>query len=118
MTDPRTIRKFEYRPCRIATGFEVDFVVQDDIFHGVCRDVSDAGIRATFDNSLTVGDSGKLTLRHPVGMLDLEAQVAYIERQYVGLVFTFKTHWESARTIDFMASIANYESDPMVVRFI
>jgi hypothetical protein len=118
MTNPGTIRKFEYRPCRIATGFEVDFVVQEDVFHGVCRDVSDAGIRATFDNSLTVGSSGRLALRHPVGVLELEAQVAYIEKQYVGLVFLFKTPWESARTIDYMALIANYEADSFVVRFI
>lgn len=118
MTDPGTIRKFEYRPCRIVTGFEIDFVVQKDVFHGTCRDVSDAGIRATLDGSVTVGISGRLTLRHPVGVLEVEAQVAYIEKLFVGFVFLFETPWESAKVIDYMALIAKYEADSQVVRFI
>jgi hypothetical protein len=118
MTDPSSIRKFEYRPCRISTGFEIDFVVGEDVFHGACRDVSDSGIRATLDDSVTVGGAGRLTLRHPIGILELDAQVAYIEKHHVGLVFLFRTPWESAKAIDYMASIANYEADPLVVRFV
>jgi hypothetical protein len=118
MADQSTIRKFEYRPCRITTSFGIDFVVDESVFRGICRDVSDSGIRATFDSSLTVGSTGRLTLHHPVGALELEARIACIENHYVGLVFLFKTPWESAKTIDYMASITNYKADPLVVRFI
>jgi len=45
MTEPTSIRKFEYRPCRVTTGFDVDYIVGNETFIGLCRDVSDTGIR-------------------------------------------------------------------------
>jgi hypothetical protein len=117
MTHPSSIRRFEYRPCRIATGFDIDFVSGGETLHGLCRDVSDAGIRATLDGSVEVGSSGLLILRPPTGLLELEAQVAYIEDRQVGLVFLFDTPWECALTIEFIASIANHEAPFLIVRF-
>jgi len=116
MTEPSNIRKFEYRPCRIAAGFCVDFVAEGETFHGICRDVSNSGIRATLSCSVAVGNSGVLTLHHPLGVLELEAQVAYIEELQVGLEFLFKTSWERAMTIEFVASIVNYSSTALLVR--
>jgi hypothetical protein len=117
MTDPNSIRKFEYRPCRIATGFDIDFVAEGETLHGVCRDVSNAGIRATFDGSVAVGSSGLLILRHPTGVFELQAQVAYIGKRQVGLVFLFNTPWERQRTIEYITSIANHAAASLVVRF-
>jgi len=120
MTDPGTIRKFEYRPSRITTTFKIDFAVGERVFRGVCRDVSVSGIRAVLDGSLTVGSSGQHTLHHPVGVLDLEAQITYIEKEneeeYVGLVFLFRTPWETANSIGYMDSIANYKANAPMVR--
>jgi hypothetical protein len=117
MTDEKGVRKFEYRPCRITTGFDVDFVVGGETLSGLCRDVSDTGIRVKFDGSVAVGDSGLLTLRHPNGLLKVEAHVAYIDKSYVGLVFVFETPWERAIAIEYMAAIANQAAASMVVRF-
>jgi hypothetical protein len=117
MTDARSIRKFEYRPCRIATGFDIDFVSGGETLHGICRDVSDSGIRATFDGSVQLGGSGLLVLRHPKGVLELEAQVAYIENRQVGLVFIFETPWQCALTIEFITSISNHDAPCLIVRF-
>jgi hypothetical protein len=117
MTAPNSVRKFEYRPCRIATGFDVDFVAGEKSLRGLCRDVSNSGIRATFDGSIAVGTSGLLVLRHPIGVLKVEAQVAYIQTDQVGLEFIFKTSWESAMTIEYIASIANHAATSLVVRF-
>jgi hypothetical protein len=117
MTAPNSIRRFEYRPCRIAAGFEIDFVSEGETFRGVCRDVSDAGIRAAFAGSVTVGRCGLLILRHPAGALELQAQVAYIEKEQVGLVFLFKSPWERAMTIEYMTAITNYAAASLVVRF-
>jgi hypothetical protein len=108
--DPSSVRRFEYRPCRILTGFDIDFVSGGETFHGRCTDVSDAGIRATLDGSVQVLDSGLLILRHPAGVLEVEAQVAYIDNRQVGLVFLFDTPWECALTIEYMTSIANREA--------
>lgn len=117
MTEPSNIRRFEYRPCRIAAGFGVDFVAGGETLHGICRDVSNSGIRATLNGSVAVGNTGVLTLRHPMGVLELEAQVAYIEELQVGLEFLFKTTWECAMTIEFVASIANQSTTALAVRF-
>lgn len=115
--DPSRVRRFEYRPCRIAAGFDIDFVSGGETFHGLCRDVSDAGIRATLDSSVDVGRSGLLILRHPTGVLELEAQVAYTDNRQVGFVFLFETPWECALTIEYMTSIANREVPFFIVRF-
>ena len=117
MNEPDSIRKFEYRPCRLKTGFSVDFIVGGETLHGLCTDVGDVGIRAEFGSSLAVGASGLLILRHPVGVLKLEARVAYIEKCQVGLVFLFQTPAECEITSEFIASIANDATAPRLIRF-
>jgi hypothetical protein len=117
MTEPNIIRKFEYRPCRVAAEFGVDFVAEGKTIRGICRDVSNSGVRATFSGSLAVGNSGLLILRHAVGVLELEAQVAYVDELQVGLEFRFKTPWECAMTIEYVASIANHSTTALAVRF-
>lgn len=117
MSSPSSIRKFEYRHCRITTGFDVDFVANGETFHGICKDVGNSGIRATFDGPLVVGSSGLLILRHPVGALQLDAQVVYIEKRQVGLEFRFNTPWECSVAIEYIASIANHAEPALIVRF-
>ena len=117
MNELDSIRRFEYRPCRLKTGFGVDFVAGGETLHGLCRDVGDAGICAEFDGSLAVGASGLLILRHPAGVLKLEARVAYIEKCQVGLVFLFQTPAECEITSEFIASIANDATAPRLIRF-
>jgi hypothetical protein len=101
------IRRFTYREPRMTAGFRVEFVTTGSPFRGLCRDVSDAGIRAEFDDPLTVGGSGLLILRPPTGVLELRAQVAYIEKEQVGLLFLFETSWERRMTMEFIAAIGN-----------
>lgn len=117
MSDIENVRKYEYRPCRIATGFFVDFVVIGNVLHGFCRDVSDDGIRASLDGSLSVGISGLLSLHLPTGELKLEAKVAYSEGGQVGLIFLFKSPWERGVTVECIAQVANHTGDSQVVPF-
>ncbi len=117
MSELESVRRFEYRPCRVTTGFNVEFVSAGETIQGLCRDVSDSGIRAKFEGSVAVGDSGLLILRHPAGVLEIEAQVAYIDRFQVGLEFRFKTSWERELTIEYIALIASQTADSQVVPF-
>ncbi len=110
MSDPKSARKFEYRPSRKKAGFGVDFLVGQVTFHGICRDFSDAGVRAEFDGNLEIGHAGVLVLRHPSGLLSIEAQVAYVEKGEAGLVFLFKTPLERTMTTQFISEIANYSA--------
>jgi hypothetical protein len=95
----------------------VTFIVTGSAIGGLCRDVSETGIRAEFDDPLAAGDSGLLILRPPAGVLELRAQVAYIEKRQVGLLFLFETPWERMMTIEFIAAIANDPGTSAIVRF-
>jgi hypothetical protein len=117
MSNLESLRKFEYRPYRLKIGFNVDFQSQDVMLHGICRDFSDAGIRAEFDGFVVVGSSGLLTLRYRSGVLSVDSQVAYIEKCQVGLVFIFKTQWQRDVTVDFITTLADCMEAPTVVRF-
>lgn len=100
-----SMRQFVYREPRMATGFQVDFVVGDSRFHGFCRDVSEAGIRAEFEDAIIESSCGLLILRPRTGVLELRAQVAYVEKLQVGLLFLFETPWERTMTVEFIAGI-------------
>ena len=100
-----SIRNFVFRKPRMKTGFQVGFSCGGPQFRGLCKDVSEAGIRAEFDDPISVGSSGLLILRPPTGVLELRAQVAYIEKRQVGFLFLFQTSWERRMTIEFIASI-------------
>jgi hypothetical protein len=117
MIDLRSVRKFEYRPCRITTGFDVDFAIGEETLSGLCRDVSNTGIRVKLEGSVVVGDSGLLTLHHPMGVLRLEAHVAYIDQWHVGLVFDFETPRERTATAEYMSVVANHAAASMLVEF-
>lgn len=116
MTKPSTIRKFQYRPFRIDAGFGVDFVAAGVTLHGICRDVSNSGVRAALEGSVTVGDSGLLILRPSIGVLEVEAKVAYIGELHVGFEFLFKTPWECTTTTAFVSSIASHSTTALAVR--
>lgn len=115
MRDSGSIRRFVFRKPRMSTGFAVDFLARSSPSYGLCRDVSDQGIRAEFDAPLIVGDSGLLILRPPNGVLELCAQIAYIEKRQVGLLFLFETPWERRMTIEFVAAIVNDASTAPIV---
>ena len=116
MRDVDSIRTFVYREPRMKTGFQVEFSCGGPQFWGFCRDVSEAGIRAEFDDPITVGSSGLLILRPPTGVLELRAQVAYVEKRQVGLLFLFETPWERRMTIEFIAAIADDAGAAPIVR--
>jgi hypothetical protein len=110
MRDLNRMRRFEYRLPRTTTDFSVDFVVGEETFCGLCRDIGDAGIRAEFDDPLAVGSFGLLILRHPTRLLKVEAQVTYFERYQAGLSFLSQKPRERAMITEFIALITNHSS--------
>jgi hypothetical protein len=100
-----SIRKFEYRRPRLIAGFIVEFVLTEQTLQGRCRDVSDAGIRAEFNGPIDVGENGMLILRHPIRVLRLEAEVAYLGKGGVGLSFLFDSPEQRDSTVQFISQI-------------
>jgi hypothetical protein len=105
MGDLDSMRRLAYRKPRMAVGFPVEFVVEGSRFSGFCRDVSDEGLRAEFEDPVIPGSSGLLILRPRTGVLELRAKVAYVEKRQVGLLFLFETSWERRMTFDFVTGV-------------
>ena len=112
-----SVRKFEYRPCRVTASFDLEFVAQGKTLHGLCEDVSHEGIRATLDGSVVVGSFGLVIFGHATDLIEIEAQVAYIERSHIGLVFLFHTQWERAMIDKLIASIQDGSGDAPILPF-
>jgi len=100
------IRNFEYRLPRITTGFRVEFKVNGDILRGLCRDFTEAGIRAELDGAVVVGSVGTVILRYASRVLEVEAQVAYLERHQTGLVFLDRTGHDRDEALQLMTLLA------------
>jgi hypothetical protein len=109
-------RRFEYRLPRLSAGFDVEFIAGTETHHGLCRNVSDDGIRAEFDRSVVMHSEGLLILRPPIGVLKLNALVAYVQNQAAGLIFHFENPWERRMTSEFIANLADPNSPSLVVR--
>ena len=92
------MRTFEYRQPRVTAHFGLEFCVERHTVYGMCTDVSDGGIRAVFEEQLKVGDKGSLLLRHPRRSFTLDATVAHIEGDNVGLTFLCQTSEDRAQS--------------------
>ena len=105
------VRSFEYRQPRLHTNFALDFDMGTEIIHGVCVDVSNGGVSAVFGGrEMTLGESGSLTLRHPLRQFALDASVAHLDGDHVGLVFATKTSEERHASEQFTSLVGMNES--------
>lgn len=95
------IRTFEYRPRRIETGFAVDFESPARTSQGVCWNMAETGIRAEFAMPVRLGEVGKLTLFHTGKVLQIGAEVAYVNGRQAGLIFRFQSEAERELAADF-----------------
>jgi len=111
------VRRFEFRPRRVTAGFDLEFVAEGKCLRGFCEDVSNEGIRARLDGSVVVGSFGLVIFSHSTGVLELEAQVAYLDGHHVGLVFLFQTPWERGVINRLIASIQSSTSGSTIVSF-
>lgn len=107
------VRKFQYRPSRKKAVFPIEFKTEMGVFRGVCRNVSNTGIRAEFETPLTVGDAGCLVLCHPLRSIEVDARVAYIEETEVGLEFEFGSAWQRGQVLGLLSSPGHSSGTPM-----
>ena len=100
------MRKLEYRRPRRPVSFTVEFLSNGEILRGLCRDVTDAGLRVDFDGRAIIGTSGTLTLRHPTRVFSIKATIAYLDNAHTVLTFLFDTPQERGTAAQFFTSIA------------
>lgn len=81
------MRSLEYRSPRIGAGFCVDFVAGTEFFRGTCIDVSEKGVRASFEQHLPMSRAGSLIMHHPLCRTTIPARVIYLLKDQVGFAF-------------------------------
>ena len=100
------MRSLEYRKARTPAIFRVEFAVGEEVFPGTCRNISDSGICAEFDQPLKLATFGILTMFHPTHTLKVEARIAHTERTLAGMTFIYDSPQQRGTTTRFMASLA------------
>ena len=107
------VRSFEYRQPRLHTNFALDFNTGAEVLHGTCTDVSNGGVSAIFGGQkMSLGDSGSLVLRHPLRQFTLDASVAHLDGDHVGLVFATKSAEERCASEQFTSLVGISERNP------
>ena len=106
------MRSFEYRQPRLHTNFALEFDTGSEVLHGTCTDVSNGGVNAIFDGrKMSLGDRGSLVLRHPLRKFTLDASVAHLDGDHVGLVFATKSAEERHASEQFTSLVGMSESN-------
>jgi len=104
------VRSFEYRQPRLHTNFGLDFHTAGEVLHGQCTDVSNGGVSAIFDSGkMKLGDYGSLVLRHPLRQFTLDASVAHLDGDQVGLVFATRNQEERLASEQFTSMVGMTE---------
>jgi PilZ domain len=81
------MRSLEYRAPRVAKDFCVDFIVDTDRYRGACIDLSEKGIRASFEEPVPLGLVGSIVMHHPLYKVSIPARAIYLLRNQVGFAF-------------------------------
>ena len=110
------MRKLEYRHPRKISIFNIEFVVDGTPIRGLCKDVSQDGIRAGLDTHTPIGSTGTLKLRHPMRLLTINARLTYLDKAEVGLAFLFEDSDERDAVTEFVAMLDTLPARPALVR--
>lgn len=106
------MRDLLYRLPRFTADFPVDVIVGELAFLGICKNISETGIRGEFRHRLPVGTEGLLRLNHPRDSMELRASVAYANQQEMAFHFLFRSESERKRACEF-AQMANLTGAPL-----
>ncbi len=96
------MRNFNYRNPRFDCGAELAFQTGEGTVQGVCTNVSQEGLLATFERGVQEpGTCGSLVLRYPGRQFTLAAVVTHREEKEVGLSFLSRTEEERTASEQF-----------------
>jgi hypothetical protein len=98
------IRNFLYRSPRFTVSCRMDFIQGDAVTIGTCTDISESGLRGTFEEDVAPGSQGLLTLNHAEQTCQMEAVVYAIDDKEVRIRFSFA----SGKERDAMAALIKY----------
>jgi hypothetical protein len=100
------LRSFLYRSPRFAADCRMDFIHGDCVLLGTCLNLSESGLRGTFDGVVAPGTEGLLTLYHADHRLAVKATVYSVREGESRLRFSPTSDAERAAVADLLKLFA------------
>jgi hypothetical protein len=99
--DTNTMRDLSYRLPRFSAHFPVDVIVGEMAILGVCKNISETGMRGEFRHRLAIDAEGLIRLNHPQQSMELRAKVVHCTQHQMAFFFLFQSEVERKRLCDF-----------------
>ncbi len=99
------MRDLLYRLPRFSADFPVDIIVGEIALLGVCKNISENGMRGEFRHRLPVGTEGLIRLNHPQQSMEVTGKVAYFAQYQMAFHFLFKSEGERKKVAEFSRAV-------------
>jgi hypothetical protein len=100
------VHKFDYRSPRFAVDLPIEFTVQATTLMARCVEISNEGMRLELYEPFPLNARGIVSIRHPDGLLELEARVAHVTDTHGGMVFIYRTDRERSAVAELIAGVS------------
>ena len=99
------MRDLLYRLPRFSADFPVDVIVGETAILGVCKNISETGMRGEFRQRLPLETEGLIRLNHPQQSMELWAKVVHYERFQMAFHFCFQSEAERLKLCEFARAV-------------
>lgn len=97
-----SLRQFRYRSPRFECTSRVDFISGDTIFLGCCTEISDSGLRVTFEDTVPSEVAGLITLYADGKGFSAHALILEVHDKETTAKFQFLSQHEAIAIRDFI----------------
>jgi hypothetical protein len=99
--DSPYMRDLFYRLPRFAADFPVDVIIGEMAILGVCKNISETGMRGEFRHRLPIDTEGLIRLNHPQRSMELRGKVVNYAQYQMAFHFLFQSEQERKKLIEF-----------------
>ena len=99
------MRDLLYRLPRFATDFPVDVIIGEMALLGVCKNISETGMRGEFRQRVPLHTRGVVRLNHAHKSMELQAEVVHYAHFQMAFHFLFQSEAERLRLCEFARAV-------------
>ncbi len=99
------MRDLLYRLPRHMADFPVDIIVGEIAILGVCKDISDHGMRGEFRHRLPLDTEGLIRLNPPMLSMELKGILVHATQTQMSFEFKFQSEAERRKLADFARAV-------------
>ncbi len=99
------MRDLFYRLPRFAADFPVDVIIGEMAILGVCKNISETGMRGEFRHRLPLETEGLIRLNHPQRNMELRGKVVHYAQYQMAFHFLFQSEVERNRLCEFARAV-------------